>query len=131
MRSTVRQRLHTLRHQLLQQHKILLAIERAAYERAHESAVSNAEMLRLVLHDDQFAWLRPLSVLIVRIDEILDLDEQALPAEAAGLWQQASALFKPDAEPGLFGRRYYEALQHSPELAAMHAQLRRLLAGEG
>lgn len=130
MPSTVRQRLHALRHQLLQQHKALLAIERAAYERARDSAVSGAELLRLVLHDDQFAWLRPLSVLIVRIDEILEFDDQALPAEAAGLWQQAAALFKPSAEQGLFGRRYYETLQQFPELAAMHARLRRLLAGE-
>ena len=63
--------LKTLRLALLRLHKTLLDWERAAYERVHGRQSSNA-LLEALLKDPQFAWLRPISQLVVRIDEMLE-----------------------------------------------------------
>jgi hypothetical protein len=59
-----------LRKALLRLHKTLLDWERSGYERIHGRQSSN-DLLKALLNDPQFAWLRPMSQLIVRIDEIL------------------------------------------------------------
>src|SRR5258706_8688061 len=63
--------LKDLRQALLRLHKTLLDWERAAYERIHGRQSSNA-LLDALLKDPQFAWLRPISQLVVRIDEMLE-----------------------------------------------------------
>ena len=65
-----RRLLTDLRHALLHLHKTLLDWERAAHERVHGRGSSN-DLLQAILHDERFAWLRPMSALIVRIDEWL------------------------------------------------------------
>src|SRR5687768_14022577 len=52
-------------------HKVLLDRERRVHEQ-HHGPIPPAELFRLVLHDEQFAWLRSLSTLIARIDEMVD-----------------------------------------------------------
>ena len=61
-----RQRLLDLRYSLLRLHKILLDTERVSYDETHAPIASSAEFLQLVLGDDWFAYLRPLSQLVVR-----------------------------------------------------------------
>jgi hypothetical protein len=46
------------------------------------------------LHDPFFAWLHQLSELIVPIDETLDADEPATPADASRLLAQALTLMR-------------------------------------
>ena len=72
-----------LRAGLLRLHKSLLDSERTAYERVH-GQVNAGEMLQLVINHEQFAWLRPVSELIVRIDEMLDAKD-ATKEEAIAL----------------------------------------------
>ncbi|HEX8747210.1 MAG TPA: hypothetical protein VF717_08415, partial [Pyrinomonadaceae bacterium] len=81
-------RLRDLRRGLLHLHKALLDTERAAYEQAM-GRVTSGELLQLVLNDEQFAWLRFFSELIVRIDEMLDADEPVAEEEAVSLLEQA------------------------------------------
>ena len=45
--------------------------------------VSSHDLLQAILNDPQFMWLRPVSELIVRIDEILEHDEELLPEGAS------------------------------------------------
>ncbi len=71
MTDTDRQFLFDLRKSLLHLHKTLLDWERAAYERIH-GRVSSSELLKAIVEDPQFGWLRPISELIVRIDETVD-----------------------------------------------------------
>jgi len=73
MKDTDRQLLIDLRHALLHLHKTLLEWERAAYEKIH-GRTSPGNLLTALMNDAQFAWLRPLSELIVRIDESLEID---------------------------------------------------------
>ena len=59
-----------VRRALLDLHKALIERERAAYEKAH-GAVSPGEMLQLLIRDEAFSWLHPISELIVRVDELI------------------------------------------------------------
>ena len=56
---------------LLRLHKALLDDERVSYERVHGRIPSNGAFLQLVLGDAWFAWLRPLSQLMVKLDELM------------------------------------------------------------
>ena len=116
-----------LRHGLLRLHKALLDDERARYEKARGGVESSGALLQLVLHDEWFAYLRPLSSLVVQMDELLDADE-ATEREAGALVTLARGLltFDENGEGGL-GERYRAALQRAPEVVMAHAAVVRLL----
>lgn len=120
-------RMRELRAGLLRLHKALLDAERTAYERVH-GQVTGGELLQLVIDDEQFAWLRPVSELIVRIDEMLDADEPATADDAESLLTQARALLKPTEAGGGFGQKYFAAIQQSPDVVLAHAEVTRLLS---
>ena len=65
---------------LLRLHKALLDDERVSYERVHGLIRSNGAFLQLVLGDAWFAWLRPLSQLMVKLDELAETDEASVSA---------------------------------------------------
>src|SRR5207247_11296797 len=68
-------KLDKLRHALLQLHKALLDAQRIRYERENGRVESRGELLALVLEDASFEWLRVLSALIARLDELADSDK--------------------------------------------------------
>lgn len=118
--ASTRQRLETLRHGLLKLHKILMEDERAAYERVHGRAAP-AQLLQLLLTDKQFAWLRPVSELIVRIDELLEAEEPG--SDGADLIVAARSLLVPREDGSEFERKYHNALQHQPDAVLQHRAL--------
>jgi hypothetical protein len=121
-----RQRLSDLRNQLLNLHQILLKIERSAYEQVR-GQVSSGELLQLLIHDEQFAWLRYISKLVVQIDEMLGSTEPVSLDEAQNLIGDARALLTPSEVGNVFERKYYNALQYSPDVVLAHAELTQLL----
>lgn len=125
--AVTRGRLGEMRRALLRLHKALLDAERVSYERGRGSVGGSGEFLQLVLNDPWFAWLRPVSELIVRIDELLEPAQEATEEEATAALGQAAALFRPADGGGEFGRRYREALQQSPDAVLAHGELSRLL----
>src|SRR6266550_5030604 len=118
--------LKDLRHALLRLHKTLLDWERAAYERIHGRQSSNA-LLDALLKDPQFAWLRPISQLIVRIDEML---EDKIPPEQ-GDWEAVVAhardLTSANQTGNAYEQRYYTALQEHPDAVFAHRDLVKLI----
>src|SRR5690348_1159327 len=70
-----RDRLQALRSALLTLHKALVDSERVEYERVMGKIQSPNHFLQLLTTDPWFAWLSPLSKLIVSIDEALDAKE--------------------------------------------------------
>ena len=120
-------RVRELRAGLLRLHKALLDDERAAYERAH-GQVSAGELLQLVINHEQFAWLRSLSELIVRVDETLDTDEPVATENAEALLAQARTLLKPAEEGDEFGRKYFAALQREPDAVLTHREVTKILS---
>jgi hypothetical protein len=95
MTETDRQLLFDLRKSLLHLHKTLLDWERAAYERVH-GRVSSSELLKAIVEDPQFGWLRPISELIVRIDETVDTEPQGGAVEVEALVVRARAVTAAD-----------------------------------
>ncbi len=125
--AATRGRLGEVRRALLRLHKVLLEAERASYERGRGSVGGSGEFLQLVLNDPWFAWLRPVSELIVRIDELQEAAQETTEGEALAALAQAAALVRPAGGGGEFGRRYREALQQSPDAVLAHAALSPLL----
>lgn len=119
------QRLVDLRVGLLRLHKTLLEMERQSFERMH-GRVNSGELLQLVINHEQFAWLRMVSALVVQIDELVDADEPASPADVINLTKGARQLFT-ESEDEEFQRKYQSALQQEPEVVMAHAALMKLL----
>jgi hypothetical protein len=114
-----------LRRALLRLHKTLLDWERTAYERVH-GRTPPGQLLRIVMSDPQFAWLRPLSELIVRIDGVLEMDAPDAPIDIDVVVGHARLLVSPEGEGG-YAQRYRTALQEHPDAVLAHAAVMTLL----
>jgi hypothetical protein len=121
-----RQQLQSVRTVLLRIHKTLLEFEREGYERGHGKLESSYQYLQLVMSDPWFAWLRQLSELIVEIDELLAAKETPEDKTGVALMQQASMLLTPAESGGAFQRKYFAAMQLSPEVVLAHAEFAAL-----
>ena len=123
--------LKELRQGLLRLHKTLLDLERRGYERARGRINNSYEFLQLVLKDPWFDWLHRLSELIVQIDETLDTigsDKHPSEKDVQALISRSRTLLAP-AETGTeFQKNYFLALQLSPDVVVLHAEIVRLLA---
>ena len=116
-----------LRDALLELHKVLVDSERVSYERAMGTIQSPTHFLRLLTDDPWFAWLHPVSQLIVTIDEAMDSDEPLTPAGAEALRKRTKELLVASETGGGFARHYDDALQRDPDVVLAHAKVAKLL----
>jgi catechol 2,3-dioxygenase len=123
----LKERLRDVRLRLLDLHKVLLDDTKAAYELDRGRIPSNATLLQLVINDPWFAWLRPLSELVVRIDVALQPEGAATDADGAMLLDQVERLLSPAQSVEPFAQRYYDALQRQPAVITAHGAVRRVL----
>ena len=112
---------------LLRLHKALLDDERVSYERVHGRIPSNGVFLQLVLGDAWFAWLRPLSQLMAKLDELSEEADASASAEITALIASVRTLLTPTEEGEGFGRHYHDALQREPNVVLAHAAVRAML----
>ncbi len=123
-----RQRLKDLRDSVLVLHKALLDSERTAYELTHGSVTSPGAFLQLLINDAWFAWLQPVTKLIVQIDESLAAKKP--PASDRQLEQligDTRALLSPSREASEFWGRYDGALRRDPAVAVLHDEVQQQL----
>ncbi len=119
--------LRELRSLLLKAHKILMDAEKDRYETSHGPIGNKGDYLRLVLGHEQFSWLRPISQLIVQMDEVLMAKQPQPLARAPELLDQARHLLY-DSEIGqAFQDRSESVARHDPEMAAMTQRLHELM----
>lgn len=116
------EKLRTVRDALLRLHKVLLDYQRDVWERGNGRVKNSYELLNLVMHDQQFAWLHHLSELVVQMDEILSLKEEHSQEEVAGLTEQARFLLLPVETGDSFQTNYFQALQQSPDVVLTHSE---------
>jgi hypothetical protein len=121
--SAVRQPLQELRDALLDLHKALIDSERAVYEASVGPIDSPHHFFQLVSTDPWFAWLRPVSQLIVAMDEALDAEEPLTSDNVDALMNESVFLLIPAETGGEFGERYMAALQRDPHVVLAHAQV--------
>jgi hypothetical protein len=122
-----RERLTKVRTALLRLHKTLLDFEREGYERASGKIDNSYEFLQLVMSDPWFAWLRQLSELIVEMDELLAAKETPNEVTALALIRQASILLTPSEAGSEFQKKYFAAMQQSPEVVLGHSEFASVL----
>jgi hypothetical protein len=123
----LRQRSLELRNALLTLHKTLIDSERASFEKTMGEIQSPNHFLQLLTSDPWFAWLRPLSRLIVSMDEALDQKEPLTTASLDELTRQSGLLLVPTEHDAGFPGHYFEALQRDPHVVLTHAELVKLL----
>ena len=124
-----RQQITTVRDSLLALHKILLELERQRYERTNGRINDMFQLLNLTINDTAFAWLRPLSALIVQIDEKLDdKDAPMTSAQADAVRKEIRQLLSANQTGNDFQRNYHWALQESPDAVIAHSGALKLLA---
>ena len=126
MTETDRQFLFELRKALLHLHKTLLDWERSAFERIH-GRVSSSELLSAIVEDRQFAWLHPISQLIVHIDQTVDLELPESGAEVEAIVARARAVTAADEKGTPHAQRYYVALQDHPDAVFAHRDVTNVL----
>jgi hypothetical protein len=119
-----RQKLTELRQILLTLHKALLDSERTAYEISHGAIASPSAFLHLLIHDPAFQWLRPITTLIVQIDETLAAKKPpAATRDFEQLITDMRALLSPSREEADFWKRYFAVVQRDPAVALLHEQM--------
>ena len=125
------QQLRDVRRGLIHLHKTLLDAERLRYERVN-GRVEGGTLLQLLIHDPWFGWLRPLSELIVQIDERLDADEPTTANAVTALVDQVRALLKPgEGSEDVFEENYFAALQQTPDVVMAHRAVTLLIKPPG
>lgn len=122
------QKLKTLRPLLLKLHKALLHSERDSYERRFGPISSKGEFFQLVIGDEWFDWLRPISQFIVQMDEVLWSKEPVSPNQIHALLEEARSLLPDVAESRESSVRLSQALERDAAIAAMHAEVAQLLS---
>ena len=127
---THRQRMENSRRALLHVHRALLEAERIRYERMHGRVENSGTLLQLIMNDPWFVWLRPMSELIVQIDEWLEQEQRSgtpSPDLAEILLAQVRDRLRPDEDGAEFQQRYHRLLQEEPTVAVAHAEVRKLV----
>ena len=130
MTTTDTTNLDKLRPALLQLHKALLDAQRIRYERENGRVESRGELLDLVLEDASFEWLRVLSALIARLDELAEVDGKDASGEMRGVIDRLRMLVRFEGNSG-FTDPYREIIEAVPDALVAHVQLSRLLNGPG
>lgn len=126
MNDVDRQFLFDLRKALLHLHKVLLDWEQSAYERIN-GRVSAAELLKAIVEDPQFGWLRPISELIVRIDTTVEAEPPAGAVEVEALVARAREVTAADEGGSPHAQRYHTALQEHPDAVFAHRDVMNVL----
>lgn len=106
----------------MQLHKTLVDSERVSYEQTIGTIPSPNHFLQLLTNDPWFAWMHPLSLLIVAMDQALDAKRKPLTNEdAQELVKQTRQLLVATEEGEGFTKHYYDALQRDPDVVLAHA----------
>jgi len=107
-------------------HKALIDVTQHDYERTHGKVKSPYALFALVAQDPAFAWLQPMTRLIVEIEDVVG---RPLPPpskeDLAEIRKKIEQLLVTVGEP--FSTRYLALIQSSPEIAAEHGRFQGVL----
>lgn len=109
-------------------HKALLDSERISYEQAFGTIASAHDFLTLLLQDPWFAWLKPLSELIVSLDEALDEKRNRIGGEAEIWFTRTRQLLVASETGEAFPKHYDNALQRDPDVILAQAGVAKALS---
>jgi hypothetical protein len=123
-----RQKLTEIRNLLLTLHKALLDSERTSYELVHGTIPSAGAFLQLLINDSWFAWLRPITTLLVQIDESLAAKKPPATArDFERLIVDTRALLSASREEDVFWKPYSAVVARDPGVAVLDEQMQAFL----
>ena len=125
---TALQRLRELRLAILRLHKAMLDSERVLYEQFHGRIRTNSDFFQLVIADDWFSWLRPISQFVVQIDDVIFSKEPVTLEQVDALFEEARVLLQPAENGTTLEKGYFRSIQRDPDIALMHADVAELLS---
>lgn len=128
MADLLKERLEEVRLALLALHKTLVDAERISYEQTVGAIQSPNHFLQLLTQDPWFAWLQPLSQLIVSLDVLEEAEEPLTGATVDMAIKEARLLLTPSEIGEGFSRHYFDALQSDAEVVIAHADVMKLFA---
>ena len=109
-------------------HKALIDQTQREYERAHGKVTSPYTLFALVANDPTFAWLQPMTRLIVEMEDLLGRKEAPpLETEVAALRRSIDQLLVAEGQP--FSTRSLALVQSSSEIAVENGRLHAVLRG--
>ena len=125
-RAELRAALREVSKALIPLHKSLIDAARDEYVTFGLGEVATpSQLLRLVQEDPFFAWLKPITALIVDIDEMVRVD--FTPDDIAAIARRLDAMFGGAVDPQ-FAERYVPLLQRDVDIAIGHAAVRQAVA---
>src|SRR3954466_12352896 len=105
-------------------HRALVGAARLEYEKQSGPAGGPGQMLRLLTEHPSFAWLHPMSELIVDLDSLLA--QELLPVGTiAAVRMEIDRLTQAGDSP--FWSKYAPMLQAEPGVVMAHGRLRRAI----
>jgi|SRR5437899_732515 len=116
-RARLREALREISRTLIPLHRRLIEFAKDDYTFAYEAKARPSEMIELLQNDPFFAWLKPLTAVIVDIDEKARTDFESADVDAV----------VNRIEQLLADQKYIEMLQRDVDVASHHAALRRAL----
>lgn len=118
--------LRSARDLLLKLHKTMVDLEREMYEGIHGKQ-SASEFLNLLLEDEDMAWLRRFSMLIVEIDEMFASKDGLSDELVAANIEKVRELVEMVESDDYFKAKYQFTLQRNANAAVLHSELRNLV----
>jgi hypothetical protein len=120
-RARHREVLRDLSRALIPLHRNLIEAAKHEYAFAHGPVAGPTHLLQLINEDPFFAWLKPVTSLIVDIDEMARVDFE--PSDVATIAERVEDLF--DGRGGDFATHYVPLLQRDVDVAMEHAAVRQ------
>jgi len=114
------------RNILLSLHKSLIDFERGRYENLH-GRLNASQFLNLLLENEEFAWLRKFSMLIVEIDEMFYLRDGISQEMVATNLSKMRQLVSMDDLDENFKAKYKNGVDNDRASADSHSRLQALL----
>ncbi len=121
-RAALRGALREISKILIPLHRRLIDATRDDYAFAYAPVDTPSQLLSLVTGDPFFAWLKPVTALIVDVDEMARTDFE--PPAAAAIADRLEQLFGASADAA-FAERYRPLLQRDVDVTVGHAALRK------
>ncbi|HUP62827.1 MAG TPA: hypothetical protein VNA69_20690 [Thermoanaerobaculia bacterium] len=123
-RAELRAGLREMSKQLMPLHRALIEAARIEYTSGVAIVTGPGHLLQLLNDDPFFAWLKPLTSLIVDIDEMTRTDFE--PNDALAIAARVERLFGANADAA-FAAHYVPVLQRDVDVAIAHAAVRLAL----
>lgn len=123
------EKLKNARNILLKLHKSLLDLEREMYEGIH-GELTPVQFVNLLMEDEDFAWLRKFSTLIVEIDEMFASKEGIEAGMIEANLDKLVELVEMREPDEYFRAKYQFSIQRDPDAAGLHSQLRTLMGND-